>query len=114
MAHIPSIQGYKKKALNSLSIVATGKASEQPKSVTTSHIKMEPQKSNHQSKSSMSASMDPIRVTSFTSPSTQCNDKVIETSRVSEAQSPHGLVVKYLTEIPKVASSIPEGDKSFM
>ena len=75
---------------------------------------MEPQKSNHQSKSSMSASMDPIRVTSFTSPSTQCNDKVIETSKDSEAQSPHGLVVRDLTEIPQVASSIPEGDKSFM
>ena len=75
---------------------------------------MEPQKSNHKSKSSMSASMDPIRVTSFTSPRTKYNDKVIETSKDSEAQSPHGLVVKHLTEIPKVASSIPEGDKSFM
>ena len=59
----------------------------------------------------MSASINPIRVTSFTSPRTKCNDKVIETSRDSEAQSPHGIVVKYLTEIPKVASSIPEGDK---
>ena len=75
---------------------------------------MEPQKSNHESKSSMSTSMDPIRVTSFTSPRTKYNDRVIETSKDSEAQSLHGLVVKHLTEIPQVASSIPEGDKSFM
>ena len=114
MAHIPSIQGYKKKALNSLSIVATGKASGQPKSVPTSHIKMEPQKSNHKFKSLMSASINPVRVTSSTSPRTKYNDRVIETSKDSESQSPHGLVVKDLTEIPKVASSIPEGDKSFM